>query len=293
MINVSTILPQIFNGIQLGVLMALLATGLSLIFGMIGIVNFAHGAFYMLGAYAVWSLMQLFSFSGNFWVGLIIAFLIMALLGVIMERGLLHRMYGRPVVYQILITMGLLLVIEQGVGMVYGTQINPLPVPPALRKEVSLGLFNYPLYYLVTMILGLIVMFAVWFFIERSSLGAIIRACAEDSETAGTLGVNTQRIFTFSFGLGTALAGFGGGLHAPMLGGLQHTMGGQITLACFIVVIVGGMGNIRGAMIAGILLGVVRGLVSLFWAPASDFVMYVVMGLILIFRPQGLLGKKV
>ncbi len=292
MVNVSTIIPQIFNGVQFGVLMALLATGLSLIFGMIGIVNFAHGAFYMLGAYALWSLMQVFLFPGNFWASLIIAFSVMGILGVIMERGFLHRMYGRPIVYQILVTMGLLLVLEQGVALVYGTQINPLPVPPALRKEVSLGLFNYPLYYLVTMIIGLIVMFSAWLFIERSSLGAIIRACAEDSETASTLGVNTHKVFTLSFGLGTALAGLGGGLHAPMLGGIQHTMGGPITLSCFIVVIVGGMGNIRGAMIAGILLGVIRGMVSLFWAPASDFVMYVVMGVILIFRPQGLLGKR-
>jgi len=133
----------------------------------------------------------------------------------------------------------------------------------------------------------------VWFFIERSSFGAVIRACAEDPETASTLGIKTTNVYTLTFALGAALAGLAGGLHAPMIGGLQHIIGGEILLICFIVVVVGGMGSIRGALLAGILLGIIRGIAGMFWAPASEFIMFVAMGLILMFRPQGLLGRKV
>lgn len=291
MINIDSLLPQIFNGIQFGVLMALLATGLSLIFGMLGIINFAHGSLYMLGAYLVWTCVRLLPIPGNFWIGLVLAFPLMALLGLALEKFLLQRMYGQPVVYQILITFGLLLVVQQGVALIYGTTPLPLGMPPFFEGEISLGLFRYPLYRLSTMILGLAVIFAIWFFVERSSLGAIIRASAEDPETAKTLGINTRTVYAWTFALGAALAGIGGGLHAPMIGGLQHTTGTEILLICFIVVVIGGMGSIRGALLGGIILGVVRGLAGVFWAPASDFVMFAAMGVILMIRPQGLLGR--
>jgi len=292
-LSLAGLLSQIFNGIQFGVLVALLATGLSLIFGMLGIINFAHGSLYMLGAYLVWSVVQVLDIPGKFWFGLVFSFIFMGFVGFIIEKFLLRRMYGQPVVYMILITFGLLLVIQQGVGMIYGTNPLPLAIPPLFRGEVSLGLFKYPLYYLFTMCLGLIVIFAVWFFIERSTWGAVIRACAEDPETASTLGIKTVNVYTLTFALGAALAGLGGGLHAPMIGGLQHTIGGLIILVCFIVLVVGGMGSIRGALLAGIIIGIIRGLAGLFWAPASEIVMFIAMGIILGFRPQGLLGKKI
>jgi len=293
MVNIDAILAQVFNGIQFGVLIALLATGLSLIFGMLGIINFAHGSLYMLGAYLVWSCVQVLPIPGNFWLGLVITFLLMAIVGLILERFLLHYMYGQPVVYQILITFGLLLVIQQGVALIYGTVPLPLGMPPSFEGEINLGLFRYPVYRLFTMILGLAIIFGVWFFIERSALGAIIRASAEDPETARTLGINTRKVYTWTFALGSALAGLGGGLHAPLIGGLQHSIGTEILLICFIVVVVGGMGSIRGVLLGGILLGVVRGIAGVFWAPASDFVMFAAMGIILMLRPQGLLGRGV
>lgn len=291
MINIDAILAQVFNGIQFGVLMALLATGLSLIFGMLGIINFAHGSLYMLGAYFVWTCVQMLPIPGNFWLGLGLTFPLMALVGLIIERFLLHRMYGQPVVYQILITFGLLLLIQQGVALIYGTVPLPLGIPHHFEGEINLGLLLYPVYRLFTMILGLAIISCVWFFIERSALGAIIRASAEDPETARTLGVNTRTVYTWTFALGSALAGLGGGLHAPMIGGLQHTTGTEILLISFIVVVIGGMGSIRGALLGGIILGVVRGLAGVFWAPASDFVMFAAMGIILMIRPQGLLGR--
>ena len=293
MFNLASLLAQIFNGIQFGVLIALLATGLSLIFGMLGIINFAHGSLYMLGAYLAWSFVQLFDIPGKLYFGLLFAFLVMALVGIIIERLMLRRMYGQPEAYQILITFGLLLVIQQGVALTYGTIPLALGIPDILKGQVNLFLFECPLYYLFTMFLGLIVIFAVWFFIERSSFGAVIRACAEDPETASTLGIKTTNVYTLTFALGAALAGLAGGLHAPMIGGLQHIIGGEILLICFIVVVVGGMGSIRGALLAGILLGIIRGIAGMFWAPASEFIMFVAMGLILMFRPQGLLGRKV
>jgi branched-chain amino acid transport system permease protein len=291
MINIDAILPQVFNGIQFGVLMALLATGLSLIFGMLGIINFAHGSLYMLGAYFVWTCVQMLHIPGNFWLGLVLTLPLMALVGLIIERFLLHQMYGQPVVYQILITFGLLLVIQQGVALIYGTVPLPLGMPHYFEGEINLGLLLYPVYRLFTMILGLAIISCVWFFIERSALGAIIRASAEDPETARTLGINTRTVYTWTFALGSALAGLGGGLHAPMIGGLQHTTGTEILLISFIVVVIGGMGSIRGALLGGIILGVVRGLAGVFWAPASDFVMFAAMGIILMIRPQGLLGR--
>jgi branched-chain amino acid transport system permease protein len=291
MINIDAILAQVFNGIQFGVLIALLATGLSLIFGMLGIINFAHGSLYMLGAYFVWTCVQMLPIPGNFWLGLVLTLPLMALVGLIIERFLLHRMYGQPVVYQILITFGLLLVIQQGVALIYGTVPLPLGMPRYFEGEINLGLLLYPVYRLFTMILGLAIISCVWFFVERSALGAIIRASAEDPETAKTLGINTRTVYTWTFALGSALAGLGGGLHAPMIGGLQHTTGTEILLISFIVVVIGGMGSIRGALLGGIILGVVRGLAGVFWAPASDFVMFAAMGIILMIRPQGLLGR--
>jgi branched-chain amino acid transport system permease protein len=291
MINIDAILAQVFNGIQFGVLIALLATGLSLIFGMLGIINFAHGSLYMLGAYFVWTCVQMLPIPGNFWLGLVLTLPLMALVGLIIERFLLHRMYGQPVVYQILITFGLLLVIQQGVALIYGTVPLPLGMPRYFEGEINLGLLRYPVYRLFTMILGLAIISCLWFFIERSALGAIIRASAEDPETAKTLGINTRTVYTWTFALGSALAGLGGGLHAPLIGGLQHTTGTEILLISFIVVVIGGMGSIRGALLGGIILGVVRGLAGVFWAPASDFVMFAAMGIILMIRPQGLLGR--
>jgi branched-chain amino acid transport system permease protein len=291
MINIDAILAQVFNGIQFGVLIALLATGLSLIFGMLGIINFAHGSLYMLGAYFVWTCVQMLPIPGNFWLGLVLTLPLMALVGLIIERFLLHRMYGQPVVYQILITFGLLLVIQQGVALIYGTVPLPLGMPRHFEGEINLGLLRYPVYRLFTMILGLAIISCLWFFIERSALGAIIRASAEDPETAKTLGINTRTVYTWTFALGSALAGLGGGLHAPLIGGLQHTTGTEILLISFIVVVIGGMGSIRGALLGGIILGVVRGLAGVFWAPASDFVMFAAMGIILMIRPQGLLGR--
>jgi len=292
-LNIASILPQIFNGIQFGILVGLLATGLSLIFGMLGIINFAHGSLYMLGAYLVWTFVQLIGIPGSFWIGLVFSFLIMGFVGFIIEKFLLRRLYGQPVVYMILITFGLLLFIQQGVGVIYGTNPLPLGIPHIFRSEVNLGLFKYPFYYLFTMVLGLMVIIAIWFFIERSAWGAIIRACAEDPETASTLGIKTVNVYALTFALGAALAGLGGGLHAPMIGGIQHTIGGLIILICFIVVVVGGMGSIRGALLAGIIMGITRGLAGIFWAPASEIVMFLAMGIILVFRPQGLLGRKV
>jgi branched-chain amino acid transport system permease protein len=290
--DISGVLPQIFNGIQFGVLIALLATGLSLIFGMLGIINFAHGSLYMLGAYLLWTFIHILDIPGKFWIALVLSFPLMALIGLVVERLLLRHMYGQQVVYQILITFGLLLVIQQGVGLIYGTSPLPLGIPPLFEGEINLGIFTYPLYRLFTMILGLVVIFGIWVLIERSSFGAIIRASAEDPETANALGINTRTVYTWTFALGAALAGLGGGLHAPMVGGLQHTIGAEILLICFIVVVIGGMGSIGGALLGGIILGVVRGISGVFWAPASDFVMFATMGVILMVRPQGLIKRK-
>jgi len=266
---------------------------LSLIFGMLGIINFAHGSLYMLGAYLVWSFIRLLNFQGSFWLSLLITFPLMGIFGLIIERVFLRRMYREPAVYQILITFGLLLVIQQSVALIYGTMPLSMNVSSLFAGEINLGVLRYPSYRFFTIILGLTLIFGIWIFIERSSLGAIIRASAEDSETTKTLGINTNRVYAWTFCLGSALAGLAGGLHVPLVGGLQVYIGSEILLVCFIVVVIGGMGSIPGALIGGIILGVVRSLSSIFWPPISEFVMYVTMGIILLVRPQGLLGKGI
>jgi len=293
MIQISGILTQVFNGIQFGVLMALLATGLSLIFGMLGIVNFAHGSFYMLGAYFLWTWIRVLpAMAGSFWIGLVLTLPLMGLVGLILEKVMLRRLYNQPPVYAFLITFGVMLVIQQSVALVYGTNPLPLGIPPGFEGQVNLGVIYYPVYRLYSMLLGLVVIACVWFFVEHSILGAIIRASAEDSETARTLGINTRTVYTWAFAMGTVLAGFGGCLHAPVIGGLQHSVGGEVLLYSFIVVILGGTGSIVGALLGGIILGIIRGIAGIFWAPASDLIMFIAMGIILLVRPQGLLGRK-
>jgi branched-chain amino acid transport system permease protein len=290
--DINILLFQILNGVQFGVLIALLATGLSLIFGMLGIINFAHGSFYMLGAYLTWLGVQLLNMPGEFWFSILLIFVpLMGIVGFLTERFLLRRMYDYEIVYQLLLTFGILLVIQQGVGLLFGTKPLFLGIPSSLTGQVNLGLFKYPVYRLLITFLGLAIIFAVWLFIEHSRIGAMIRASAEDSETVQTLGINPHKIYTLVFTLGTILAGLGGALHAPMIGGLQHYIGSDILLICFIVVVIGGMGSIRGALLGGIILGLVRGITGMIWAPISDFAMFIFMGGILLFRPQGLFGK--
>jgi branched-chain amino acid transport system permease protein len=289
-VSISTLAYHIFNGIQFGILIALLATGLSLIFGMLGIVNFSHGSLYMLGAYLTWTVLTVLPIKNGFWLALIASFLLMVFVGFCIERLLLRRLYDQAPVYGILLTFGLLLFIQQGVVLVYGS--TPLQVNLPISGLVNLGLFYYPTYRFFTMVIGLVIILAVWFFVERSSLGATIRACAEDPETAKTLGINSRRVYAGVFALGAALAGVGGALHMPMIGGLQPTIGGEIVLICFIVVVIGGLGSIRGALLGGCILGVIRGLAGILWAPGADVIMYMAMGVILLFRPQGLLGVK-
>lgn len=291
-ITASHVLSQLFNGIQFGVLVALLATGLALMFGMLGIINFAHGALYMLGAYCVYGVgLAIADVTGSFWIALVAGFVLMGIVGFIIERGLLRWLYGQPHVYQVLLTFGLLLVVVELVTIGFG--LRPVPLSPPLTGQlVNLGLFDYPVYWLIVMGIGLAVIFAVFYFIERSALGALIRASAEDPETASTLGVNTRTIYTLTVVLSIALCGIAGGLHAPMIGGLQPTIGHEILIICFVVVVLGGMGSIRGALLGGILIGLIRGLAGVFWAPASDFVMFAALGLVLLVRPQGLLGRR-
>ena len=292
--DIATILIQVLNGIQYGVIMALLATGLSLIFGMLGIINFAHGSLYMVGAYFTWTALNVINIPGGLWVA-ILFFVIpaMALLGFIIERLLLRKMYGHEAVYQLLLTFGLLLVLQQGVAIIYGSMPLFLGIPEALRSYINLVIFKYPAYRLVVTFISLALIFSIWLFIERSFLGAIIRASVEDPETARTLGINTNKVYALTFALGSVLAGLGGALHTPMTGGLQHYIGSEILLVCFIVVVIGGMGSIRGALLGGLILGVVRGIAAFVWPPISDFIMFVIMGLILLIRPQGLMGRTI
>lgn len=282
---------QLLNGIQYGIILALIAAGLSLIFGMLGILNFAHGALYMLGAYLFWTFLQI-NIPGIFWFALILAFLGMGFVGLICEQTTLKKVYGEEHIYQFLLTFGIALVIQHGLPLIWGYSPMIVKTPDILQGTVNWGFFTYPIYYIFVMITGLLIIFIVWVFIERSSWGAIMRACAEDSETASCLGIQSRKVYAGTFALGTALTGLSGGLYAPVAGNLSTGMGVNILLGCFVVLIVGGTGKIGGALLAGIIIGVLRGLCILIWAPAADLSLFIFMFLVLLFRPQGLFGRK-
>ena len=288
------LLAQILNGIQFGVMIALLATGLSLIFGMLGFINFAHGALYTSGAYFLYTVMRFLlpDFPGKFWIGIIITFVFMGVFGLLIQQSLLKRISGQNPVYSILLTFGLIWVIQQGIALVYGATPLQLGIPSGLSGTINLGVFSYPKYWLITLVIGLVLIFLFWYFIEHSNLGFMIRATAENPEIAAALGVNVDAVYKVTFALGVALAGLGGALHAPTVGGLRHTIGEEILIISFIVVVIGGLGSIRGALLGGIILGIARGITAIVWAPASDFVMLGSLVVILIIRPQGLLGKQ-
>ncbi len=278
---------QLFTGLALGSIYVLLAIGLSLIFGMLTVVNFAHGAFFMLGAYVgLWLLMQ----GVNFWLCLVAVPLIVGVIGLGVERTLIRPLYGRGIDYPLLLTFGLSYIIVELVRIAFGKSGYPVSTPDLLQGAVDIGVGYFPLYRLFIMGVTGVILVALWLFLERTRYGLIIRAGARDPLIVRVLGVNIARVWLLVFGLGCALAALGGLLAAPLQGVIPE-MGGPILAEAFVVTVVGGMGSLMGAVLAGLLVGVVVSFTSLFAPEMAKVAIFALMAIVLLIRPQGFFGR--
>ena len=277
----------LLNGFVMGSLYVLMAIGLSLIFGMIGIINFCHGMLFTLGAYATVALGSRLGFGPS----LLISPLLVGILGMCIETVFLRRLYREDPVSGLLLTFGLAMVAEQCVRIVWG--LNPLPynIPSFLAGPLTLGSFLYPKYRYFILVCAVAIIAALWWFLEKTPYGIIIRAGSRDGEMVRILGISLRPIFTFVFGLGSALAAISGVFMAP-IAGVQPAMGTDVGTAAFVVVTIGGLGSFWGAVIAGILVGEVVSLSILFWPPIAQASMYILMAVVLLARPRGLLGER-
>lgn len=278
---------QLFTGVALGAIYVLLAVGLSLIFGMLTVVNFAHGAFFMVGAYTGYTLYQ---YVPNFWLCLIAVPFCVALLGMAAERILIRPLYGRGIDYPLLLTFGMAYIMVELVRIAYGKQGLPMETPEALQSSIDILIGQFPAYRIFVIGVTAVVLFGLWLLIEKTSFGLIIRAGARDPQIVRILGVDVSKVWLIVFGLGTGIAGLAGFLSAPMQG-ISPEMGGSVLIVAFVVTVVGGMGSLVGAIVAGMLIGIVESLSVLLLPEAAQVSMFVIMALVLLVRPQGLFGR--
>ena len=278
---------QLMTGIALGAVYALLAIGLSLIFGMLTVVNFAHGAFFMVGAFlGVYSL----SLTGSFWFSLLLVPLATGAIGLLCERFLVRPLYGRGIDYPLLLTFGLSYVLIDLMRFVFGIEGLPSSTPAALRGAVDLGFGHFPLYRLFLIAATTVIVLVLWLFIEKTRYGLIIRAGSRDSEIVKVLGIDIAKVWLLVFGIGTAIAGLSGLLAAPTRA-VNPEMGIPILAESFVVTVVGGMGSLPGAVVAGLLVGVVFAMTSLLAPEYAELSIFVLMAVVLLWRPQGFFGK--
>ena len=281
------ILFNVFNGLIVGAFYALMALGLSLILNLSGVINFAHGGFLALGAYLAYSLMP---FVG-FWGALLVAPFLTAAIGLVVERLLIRRLYGRDPLYSLLLTFGLAYILEDATRFIWGAQSLPYPIPGWLTQPLSTRFFFLTGYRLFMVLLVASAVGALFIILRRTRLGMRIRAGTLDLETVSALGVNVRVLRNLNFGLGIYLAGLAGVLAAGMLG-LEPTIGTSLIMPSFVAIIVGGLGSLPGTLLGGILIGVASGLTTVFFPSASEAVIYAMMGLVLLLRPRGLLGEE-
>jgi branched-chain amino acid transport system permease protein len=286
-ISASALAAQVFTGLVLGMIFVLLAIGLSLIFGLLTVVNFAHGSLYMLGAYFG---VFLFGFTGSFWISLVVAPLMVGTLGLLIERVLIRRLYGRSPDDPLLLTFGLSLIIVEGVRMIWGKIGLTLDPPRALAGAVDLGFMYFPAYRLFVIAVTVAVLVAIWLFLERTNVGLIIRAGSRDPLMVRALGIDLSRIWLLVFGIGTALAGLAGILAGPMRG-VYAEMGVTMVIESFVVIVVGGMGSLVGAVVAGLVMGQVVGLTTYFAPALAEIMVFITMAIVLLVRPSGLFGE--
>ena len=280
------VFEQILNGLLVGSYYIVLALGLSLIFSLGGVVNLAHGAFYALGAYFAYEAERRLGFAG----AIVLSPIGVALVGVAIERLFLRRLYHEDPMLSLLFTFGLAMTAEQSLRLIWGTSGLPFAIPSALKGQLLLGDFIYSYYRLTVLAVAAASIFGCWVLLHRTAFGMIVRAGTRDPEMVRAMGISLGPALTAVFALGVALAGLAGVMSAP-LAGIQPAMGTDILVASFVVVVIGGLGSFWGVVYAGLLVGVVRGITVVFYPPAAEASMYVLMVLILLLRPRGLMGE--
>lgn len=288
-IPLQAFLGQLLLGLVNGAFYALLSLGLAVIFGLLGIVNFAHGALYMLGAFAAWIMLDKFGL--NYWYALVLAPLAVGVLGVVIERLFLKHLYKLDPIYGLLMTFGLALILEGVFREIYGASGQNYNVPELLQGATNLGFMILPNYRAWVVLVSLVVCLGTWFLIERTRLGAYLRAGTENAPLLQTFGVNVPVMVMCTYGAGAALAGLAGVLAAPIIQ-VSPTMGSNLVIVVFAVVVIGGMGSILGSVITGLGLGLVEGMTRVFYPEASNIVVFVAMVIVLMVRPNGLFGKE-
>lgn len=288
-IPIQAFLGQIMLGVVNGAFYAVLSLGLAIIFGIVKIVNFAHGAFFMTGAFVAFLLGRHVGI--GYWPALFLAPLVVGAAGIVVERLFLRRIYGLDPIYGLLLTFGVVLVIEGGFRIVFGSSGYPYPVPDELRGVTNLGFMILPNYRIFVVVAALVVCFLTWFIIERTSVGAKLRAATEKAEMTQAFGVNVPLLLTLTYGAAVGLAAFAGVLAAP----IQHvspSMGSELVIIVFAIVVIGGLGSISGAVFTGLLLGIIEGLTKVFYAEGSTIIVFLIMALVLLLRPAGLFGRE-
>ena len=288
-VPVAVLFGQLLLGLINGAFYALLSLGLAVIFGLLKIINFAHGALYMLGAMATVILFDTLGIS--YWAALFVAPILVGCVGVAVEYFLLRKIAGQDHIYSLLLTFGVALIIQGVLTNMYGVSGLRYSMPDVFKGGMNLGFMFLPYYRAWVIVIALLVCFGTWFMIEKTKLGAYLRAGTEDSQLMQGFGVNVPLLVSLTYGFGVMLAAFAGALAAPIYS-VTPDMGSHILIVVFAVVVIGGMGSIAGAIITGILMGVIEGLTKTFYPPASSAVIFLVMVLVLLVRPSGLFGKE-
>ncbi len=288
-IPLQAMMSQLLLGLVNGSFYAMLSLGLAVIFGLLNVINFAHGAMYMMGAFLAW--MGLEYLGLNYWMMLILAPLVVGVVGIVIERSMLRWLYRLDHLYGLLLTFGVTLMLEGIFRSVYGVSGQPYAVPEALSGATNLGFMILPNYRAWVVVASLLVCFLTWFVIEKTRLGAYLRAGTENPKLVEAFGINVPLMVTLTYGFGVALAAFAGVLAAPVIQ-VSPLMGSNLIITVFAVVVIGGMGSILGSILTGLGLGVIEGLTRVFYPELSATVVFIVMAIVLMLRPAGLFGKE-
>ena len=288
-VPLQAMMSQLLLGLVNGSFYAMLSLGLAVIFGLLNVINFSHGAMYMMGAFLAW--MGLSYFDINYWAMLVIAPILVGLVGILIEKTMLRWLYKLDHLYGLLLTFGITLIMEGVFRSFYGVSGQPYAVPEALAGATDLGFMILPNYRAWVVIASLSVCLATWFVIDKTKLGAYLRAGTENPKLVEAFGINVPLMVTLTFGFGVALAGFAGVLAAPIIQ-VSPLMGSNLIIVVFAVVVIGGMGSIMGSILTGLGLGVIEGLTRVFYPEGSATVVFVVMVIVLLLRPAGLFGKE-
>jgi branched-chain amino acid transport system permease protein len=288
-IPLQAMMSQLLLGLVNGSFYAMLSLGLAVIFGLLNVINFAHGALYMMGAFIAW--MGLTYLGINYWVMLVAAPLLVGVFGIIIEKTMLRWLYKLDHLYGLLLTFGITLLVEGVFRSVYGVSGQPYSVPEALGGATNLGFMVLPNYRAWVVVASLVVCFLTWFVIEKTKLGAYLRAGTENPKMVEAFGINVPLMVTLTYGFGVALAAFAGVLAAPVIQ-VSPLMGSNLIITVFAVVVIGGMGSIMGSILTGLGLGIIEGLTRVFYPELSATVVFIIMALVLMVRPAGLFGKE-